>query len=91
MNIPYEQDEPVTNVGSAQRRPRSVAKLDAALLADVRAAVRFLRGRGEADLQLGELLDRLVADGLNRIRHQHNDDQPFSTSGDPLPRGGQLR
>lgn len=80
----------MTEVGT-QSRGRSVIKLDASLAADARAAVRFLRGRGETDLQLGEFLDRLVADGLRRIRDQHNDGQPFSTPGDPLPRGGQPR
>ncbi len=74
-----------------QSQGRSVVKVDASLVADARAAVRFLRGRGETDLQLGESLDRLVADGLSRIRDQYNNGQPFSTPGDPLPRGGQFR
>jgi hypothetical protein len=66
-------------------------KLDSEIAEDARAAVRFLRGRGEPDLQLGELLDRLVTQGLDRIRQDQNNGEPFSTSGDPLPRGGQLR
>lgn len=77
----------VTGVAYAQGRARSVVKLDAALLADARAAVRFLRGRDKPELTLGDLLDRLVGEGLERIRHEHNDSQPLSTSGDPLPRG----
>ncbi len=80
----------LAGVGQTQHRARSVVKLDAALLADARAALRFLRGRGEPNLTLGHLLDRLVSEGLERIRHDYNDNQPFSTSGDPLPRGAAL-
>lgn len=75
----------------ARRRPRAVVKLDTDVATDARAAVRFLRGHGEPDLQLGELLDRLVTAGLERIRQEQNDGQPFPTTGDPLPRGGQLQ
>ncbi len=83
----------MTDAGIPQRhpQPRSVVKLDAGLLADARAAVRFLRVQGEPDLQLGDLLDRLVGNGLEHIRCQYNDGQPFSTPGTPLPRGRQLQ
>lgn len=80
----------LAGVSQPHPRARSIVKLDAALLADARAALRFLRGQGKADLTLGDLLDRLVAQGLERIRHDHNNGEAFSTSGDPLPQGAAL-
>lgn len=83
-------DPEVPAVDDPQPRARSVVKLDASLLADARAAVRFLRAQGEPQLALGDLLDRLVSHGLTSIRHEYNNDEPFLTSGDPLPRGASL-
>src|SRR3954451_25112393 len=72
-------------VGSPPRRARSVVTLDANLLADARAAVRFLRGRDQPECALGDVVDQRSADGPERSRREDNAGAACATSGEPLP------
>jgi len=59
---------------TARRRP---LKVDAELADQLRNAVLFLRGRGRPALTQNELIDELIDDGLDHIRTELNDGQPF--------------
>jgi hypothetical protein len=68
-------------VGEAQRPARRrPLKVDEALAAQVHDAVLFLRGRGRPELTQNELIDELLADGLERVRGEANGGDPFPIS-----------
>lgn len=52
-----------------RRRP---LKVDATLADQLRDAVLFLRGRGRPELTQNELLDEIIAKGLERLRQDLN-------------------
>jgi len=60
-----------------RRRPLKVADPIADELHD---AVLFLRGRGRPELTQNELIDELLSGGLERMRADLNDGEPFPVS-----------
>lgn len=61
----------------ARRRP---LKVDETLADQVHDAVLFLRGRGRPELTQNELIDELLAAGLERMRGEVNGGDPFPIS-----------
>ena len=59
---------------TARRRP---LKVDAELADQLRNAVLFLRGRGRPALTQNELIDELIDGGLDHLRTELNNGQPF--------------
>ena len=63
--------------GAARRRP---LKVKASLADQLWDAVLFMRGHGQPELTQNELLDDFVQQGLDRLRAELNDKQPFPNS-----------
>jgi hypothetical protein len=62
----------------ARRRPLKVA---GPIADELHNAVLFLRGRGRPELTQNELIDELLTDGLQRVKADLNEGQPFPLSG----------
>lgn len=71
------QDAPVAERRPARRRP---LKVDESLADQLHDAVLFMRGRGRPELTQNELLDELLAKGLQWLRDQANEGKQFPST-----------
>jgi hypothetical protein len=71
------QSAPAEKRPSARRRP---LKVDESLADHLRDAVLFMRGRGRPELTQNELLDELLARGLQWLQDEANEGRQFPST-----------
>lgn len=71
------QGAPVEERQHSRRRP---LKVDESLAEQLRNAVLFMRGRGQPELTQNELLDELLAKGLQWLRDEANGGEQFPST-----------